>query len=190
MNVQAPKLPVVANVTGELYPTTKDEIVDILGRQVASPVQFVKGMQTMYDDGARVLVEIGPKRVLNSLATDNLKDQTDVTVLSTNHPRKGGKASFNEALCGLFAAGIGGVEIRCNAQAVSPTVTTEVMQPISDGKVRFPDRWLLPAQDWGCPAKHTMSLTTIMSSAIDRQNMIDPLPDTARQGMLEKMSPA
>ena len=115
MNVQAPKLPVIANVTGELYPTTKDEIVDILGRQVASPVQFVKGMQTMYDAGARVFVETGPKRVLNALATDNMKDKTGVIILATNHPRKGGKASFNEALAGLFAAGIGGVEYPPNS---------------------------------------------------------------------------
>ena len=36
------------------------QIVDILGRQVASPVQFVKGLQTLYDAGARVFVETGP----------------------------------------------------------------------------------------------------------------------------------
>src|SRR5574340_863200 len=106
MSLNTPKIPVVANVTGELYPTTREEILDILGKQVASPVQFIKGMQTLYAQGARAYVEGGPKRVLNALATDNFKDKTDVTLLATNHPRKGAVVSFNEALCGMLAAGI------------------------------------------------------------------------------------
>ncbi len=106
MNLRQPVIPIVANVTGELYPTGKEEILDLLASQVASPVQFVKGMQTLYAEGARIFIEVGPKRVLNALAADNLKDKADVTILATNHPRKGGKASFNEALCGIYAAGI------------------------------------------------------------------------------------
>ncbi len=70
MNLQAPKIPVAANVTGQFYPTSREEILDILGRQVASPVQFINGMETLYNAGARVFVEIGPKRVLNALAND------------------------------------------------------------------------------------------------------------------------
>ena len=61
MNIQSPKRTIIANVTGDLYPTTRDEIVDILAAQVASPVQFVKTMKTLYGLGARVFVEIGPK---------------------------------------------------------------------------------------------------------------------------------
>jgi malonyl CoA-acyl carrier protein transacylase len=106
MDIRPPRIPVIANVTGQLYPTGREEILDILGQQVASPVQFVRSMETLYASGARVFVEIGPKRVLNALAVDNLKDRNDVTMLATNHPRKGGLASFNEALAGLYAAGV------------------------------------------------------------------------------------
>src|SRR3990172_8791788 len=98
MSLNTPRIPVVANVTGELYPTTRNEILEILGQQVASPVQFIKGMQTLYSNGVRAYVEVGPKRVLNALAADNLKDRSDVTILATNHPRKGAGVSFNEAL--------------------------------------------------------------------------------------------
>lgn len=106
MNIQSPRIPVVANVTGQLYPTSRDDILDILGRQVASPVQFIQGMETLYTNGARVFAEIGPKRVLNALANDIFKDRSGIMLLATNHPRKGAVVSFNEALCGLLAAGV------------------------------------------------------------------------------------
>ncbi len=105
MHVQPPRLPVVANVTGQLYPTTRDEIIDLLARQVASPVQFVQGIETLYQNGVRAFVEVGPKRVLNALAGDILKDRSDVSIIATNHPRKGGVPSIHEAMCGLLAAG-------------------------------------------------------------------------------------
>lgn len=105
MNVQSPRLPVAANVTGQLYPTQHDEIIDLLASQVASPVQFIQGVETLYANGARTFVEVGPKRVLNALAVDILKGHADVTILATNHPRKGGAPSLHDALCGLLAAG-------------------------------------------------------------------------------------
>jgi malonyl CoA-acyl carrier protein transacylase len=106
MSLRSPRIPVVANVTGQLYPQDRDQILDLLGRQVASPVQFIRGVETLYAEGVRTFVEVGPKRVLNSLASDILKPKTDVTILATNHPRKGSLTSFNEALCGLLAAGV------------------------------------------------------------------------------------
>ena len=98
----------VANVDGEFYPTgpgVEEQIIDILARQVASPVQFVKGLHTLYDAGARVFVETGPKRALWGFAADVLGD--DVMTLFTNHPKVGELPSFNQALCGLYAAGVG-----------------------------------------------------------------------------------
>ena len=65
LQLHAPTLPIVANVDGEFYlaegPDVEGRMLDILGRQVASPVQFVKGLHTLYEAGARVFVEVGPK---------------------------------------------------------------------------------------------------------------------------------
>ena len=72
-NLKVPELLVAANVTGEVYPQDRAEMVDMLADHIASPVQFVKGINTLYDNGARIFVEAGPKRVLNSLANDILK---------------------------------------------------------------------------------------------------------------------
>src|SRR4051794_34246454 len=105
LELSPPRIPIVANVDGELYPSTAEEMVELLGRQIASPVQFLKGLHTLYDAGARVFVETGPKRALWGFAADVLGD--DATTLFTNHPKVGELPSFNQALCGLYAAGIG-----------------------------------------------------------------------------------
>ena len=109
LGLRAPRLPIVANVDGEFYPTgdgAVDQMLDMLARQVASPVQFVKGLRTLYDAGARVFVEVGPKHALQGFASDVLGDDA-VMSLATNHPKQGDVATFNSALCGLWAAGLG-----------------------------------------------------------------------------------
>ncbi|HEX2706353.1 MAG TPA: type I polyketide synthase, partial [Candidatus Lustribacter sp.] len=57
LTVVGPSLPIVANVTGEFYPMHADTetMLDYVGKQIAAPVQFVKGLNTLYDAGARVI---------------------------------------------------------------------------------------------------------------------------------------
>ncbi len=110
LDVRGPRLPIVANVTGELYPAGADTatMLDYLGRQVASPVQFVKGLETLYANGARVFVEVGPKKALHGFVEDVLGTRhDDVLALFTNHPKLDDAAAVNQALCGLYAAGLG-----------------------------------------------------------------------------------
>jgi acyl transferase domain-containing protein len=110
LDLRAPALPVVANVTGEFYPpgADVDTMLDLLGRQVAAPVRFVAGLRVLYDAGARVFVEVGPKKALHGFVCDVLCAGHDgVVALFTNHPKVGEIASFNQALCGLYAAGVG-----------------------------------------------------------------------------------
>src|SRR5205085_8561970 len=106
LRLRAPRLPVIANVNGELYPEAREAMLDLLARQVASPVQFVKGLETLYAQGARVFVEVGPKRALQGFVDDVL-DSPDVLALSTNHPKQEDAVAFNQALAGLYAAGLG-----------------------------------------------------------------------------------
>jgi acyl transferase domain-containing protein/NAD(P)-dependent dehydrogenase (short-subunit alcohol dehydrogenase family)/acyl carrier protein len=110
LHLQSPKLPIVANVDGEFYPTGPDvvpKMLDILARQVASPVQFIKGLRTLYNAGARIFVEVGPKKALHGFAEDVLGNDPAVLALFTNHPKFGDMVSFNQALCGLYSAGLG-----------------------------------------------------------------------------------
>ena len=97
-------------MTGDFYPqgATAETVLEYAGRQIASPVQFVKGLQTLYAAGARVFVEVGPKKALHGFVEDVLgSEHDDVVALFTNHPKVGDDVAFNQALCGLYAAGIG-----------------------------------------------------------------------------------
>ncbi|MGZ4199239.1 MAG: type I polyketide synthase, partial [Thermoleophilia bacterium] len=133
LEVRAPVLPIVANVTGNFYPADTDTegMLDILGRQVASPVQFVRGLNTLYDAGARVFVEVGPKKALHGFVEDVLgATHEDVLALFTNHPKNGDVPSLNAALCGLWASGLGYASAPAASLPtappvdLSPTVTT------------------------------------------------------------------
>ncbi len=110
LRLESPRLPIVANTNGEFYPTGPEavpQMLDILTQQVASPVQFVKGLHTLYSAGARMFVEVGPKKALQGFAEDVLGAHGDVISLFTNHPKVGDIVAFNQALCGLYAAGLG-----------------------------------------------------------------------------------
>lgn len=211
MNLQAPKIPVAANVTGQFYPTSREEILDILGRQVASPVQFINGMETLYNAGARVFVEIGPKRVLNALANDIFKDRSGIMLLATNHPRKGAVVSFNEAVCGLLAAGIvpgkqpqPELVAQVSAPAQVPaeqqpvlTASVSVSHPISetaksevvikDGRLPLTGSVVISGAGLGLPgrSKPVFNDENILS-ILKGEIRIEPLPEDLRRRMVEK----
>ena len=127
LHLQSPQVPLVANVDGQFYPQGPDvvpQMLDILAKQVAAPVQFVKGLRTLYEAGARVFVEVGPKKALHGFAEDVLGTHDDVLPLFTNHPKFGDVISFNQALCGLYAAGLG--TGRASQAEVKPAVSTAV----------------------------------------------------------------
>jgi len=108
--LRVPRIPVVANVDASFYPGGPDapaRMVDILARQIGSPVQFVKGLEALYDAGVRTFVEVGPKRALYGMADDVVAGREGVTVLFTNHPRTSDVVNLNRALCGLYALGLG-----------------------------------------------------------------------------------
>ncbi len=129
LHLQSPRLPIVANTNGEFYPTGPDvvpKMLDILTQQVASPVQFIKGLCTLYDAGARMFVEVGPKKALQGFAEDVLGGHSDVVSLFTNHPKVGDIVAFNQALCGLYAAGLG----RGTVEAARKTSVATVSSPV------------------------------------------------------------
>ncbi|MDJ0925092.1 MAG: SDR family NAD(P)-dependent oxidoreductase [Acidimicrobiia bacterium] len=129
LRLESPAIPLVANVDGEFYPMGPNvvpKMIDILGKQIASPVQFVKGLRKLYDAGCRVFVEVGPKKALHGFVDDVLGADPDVVGLFTNHPKTGDTISFNHALCGLYAAGLGvGTRSEAASTAAPPVASPQ-----------------------------------------------------------------
>jgi len=73
--------PWVANVTGELV-TDGTQVVDLLARQLSSPVRWTTGMTAFAGEGSSMIFEVGPGKVLGGLMK-RIVDDCDVVPLST-----------------------------------------------------------------------------------------------------------
>ena len=179
LHLEPPRLPIVANVNGEFYPTGTDvvpQMLDILAKQVASPVQFIKGLRTLYEAGARIFVEVGPKKALQGFAEDVLGDRGDVVSLFTNHPKFGDFASFNQALCGLYAAGRGrGTAAVPAEKSESPTLVASL--PFESDK--FVAKTSVPTTSQAARANgdHFTELGHLMAEVLERARKIQGEPD-------------
>ncbi|WP_299024268.1 type I polyketide synthase [uncultured Thermanaerothrix sp.] len=203
MHLRPPRIPVISNVTGEFYPTERERMLDLLARQVASPVQFIHGVQTLYAHGARIFVEVGPKRVLAGLASDILREKaSEVVILATNHPRKGGPASFNEALAGLLAAGVLPQRVEERALPVQVTPAVEAATVVSsaplapqaaptlvvrDGRLPLTGSVVISGAGLGLPGRQRAVFADDNVERLLRgEIMIEPLPLEVRQSLLQR----
>ena len=188
MNIQDPQVPVAANVTGEWYPTGRENILDLLANQVASPVQFIKGATKLYENGARIFVEVGPKRVLNALTSDIFKENSDVTLLATNHPRKGALPSFNEALCALYAAGLPSNEQPVQVSDINyPATNTTPQTQIVDERIPLTGSVVISGAGLGLPGKNGLVFAEDnVQRLLKGEVLIESFPETTREKMLDK----
>ncbi len=68
------KIPVWSNTTAEIYPSQPAAIKERLTEHLVEPVRFMEEIQAMYQDGARVFIEVGPGKVLSSLTRSCLNE--------------------------------------------------------------------------------------------------------------------
>jgi acyl transferase domain-containing protein/NAD(P)-dependent dehydrogenase (short-subunit alcohol dehydrogenase family) len=73
---QATAIPVFANSSGDQYPLEPSEVRDLLGGQLARPVDFVREIENMVRAGVRTFIEVGPGSVLTRLVEATAKEIT------------------------------------------------------------------------------------------------------------------
>ena len=109
LEINWPQIPITANYDGQFYEMSgedsKQSVLSKLAPQMASSVEWTSQIKKMYDSGARVFIEVGPKRALTMFASQILADKPHLPLM-TNHPKQGGIASFLGALGALSIAGI------------------------------------------------------------------------------------
>ncbi|TLX24338.1 SDR family NAD(P)-dependent oxidoreductase [Chryseobacterium indologenes] len=61
------QIPVWSNTTATVYPSQPSEIKERLTDHLVQPVRYVEQLQAMYNDGARIFIEVGPGKILTGL---------------------------------------------------------------------------------------------------------------------------
>ncbi|MFN7994778.1 MAG: SDR family NAD(P)-dependent oxidoreductase [Bryobacteraceae bacterium] len=178
LHLESPRIPIVANVSGEFYPTgpyVVPEMLDILAKQVAAPVQFVQGLRTLYNAGARVFVEVGPKKALQGFAEDVLGEHADTLTLFTNHPKTGDIAAFNQALCGLYASGLGAGQPAQREHVPRRSRPAEEIAPV-----------VITGAALGLPGTDRIFDDSNVGAILRGEQFIDVIPTRHRRAMLDK----
>jgi NAD(P)-dependent dehydrogenase (short-subunit alcohol dehydrogenase family)/acyl carrier protein len=102
---QKSKLPVFSNTVAKVYPEEAADVRELLKQHMVNPVRFSGQIEAMYEDGARVFVEAGPKSVLSGLTRQLLKGKP-ITVLPIDGGSKGGLSHFVHTLAQMAAIGM------------------------------------------------------------------------------------
>ena len=68
IDISKPEISVYANASAARYEDSPQTVRSTLTDQIESPVRFVEMLESMYDDGIRTFVEVGPHDTLTGLA--------------------------------------------------------------------------------------------------------------------------
>jgi acyl transferase domain-containing protein len=104
-DIHTPAIPVFSNTLAAAYPSEPAQIRKILSEHITAPVQFAEQLEAMFQDGARIFVEIGPRTVLSNLARESLSSHRPL-ILSTDSPERHGITQLLHVLGQLAAAGV------------------------------------------------------------------------------------
>ena len=102
---KAPIVPVYANTTADVYPSSEAAMRNLLAQQIAHPVLFSHQIEQMYLAGARIFIEVGPSDVLTRLVNECLGSR-DYLAVPLDRRSMSGLASFWHALAQLAVAGV------------------------------------------------------------------------------------
>ncbi len=100
----APKIPVYSNLNAEKYPADAAGIAKALVAHLLNPVEFVKQVNAVYNNGARIFVELGPKNILSGLVGQSLEGKKHTTVSFDGYG--GGLKGFLKAIGILLSEGV------------------------------------------------------------------------------------
>ena len=79
VTVSEMNVPIITNVTGD-YIKSKDEIKELLVRQVSSSVLFEESLKRMIADGVDTFIEIGPGKALSGFVKRIDKTKTILNI--------------------------------------------------------------------------------------------------------------
>ncbi|MBU0730453.1 MAG: SDR family NAD(P)-dependent oxidoreductase [Proteobacteria bacterium] len=100
-------VPVYSNTRAEQYPGDPAAMREVLAGQIINPVRFIEEIRAMYEAGARVFIEAGPRNILGTLVTQILADFPHA-VITLDNP---GEHGVRQLLLGLGSLAAQGVNV-------------------------------------------------------------------------------
>jgi len=106
IDFKAPGTPVFANTTGNVYPDAANSARELLAAQLASPVNFVAEIESMYAAGIRIFLEVGPGARLTAMVKAILGDRYHQAIaIDASNGKRSGIYDLGRALAQLAVQG-------------------------------------------------------------------------------------
>jgi len=102
---RSPKLAVFSNSSAAQYTSDPKAILDLLANHLIRPVEFQSQIEAMYEAGARVFVEVGPRNVLSALVQQILGSRSHVAI-PCDIPGRPGLVQLAHLLAQLATQGV------------------------------------------------------------------------------------
>ena len=102
-----PAIPIAWNLTGHPLPNGKAPDAVYWRRHMREPVRFADGIKSLYDDGFRIFLEVGPHPSLLAMTQQTLPDDGNLLLTSLRR----GKDDWNELLTSLADLYVHGVPV-------------------------------------------------------------------------------
>ncbi len=100
LEFQVPEIPIYSCATAREFPDDPHEILELAVQQWVQPVRFTELIQNMYEDGARIFVEVGPRANLTAFVEDILRGRP-VLVAPSNRVGKSAESQMMHLMAQL-----------------------------------------------------------------------------------------
>ncbi|MDO8630510.1 MAG: beta-ketoacyl synthase N-terminal-like domain-containing protein, partial [Phycisphaerales bacterium] len=91
-----------SSTTAQPYPKDPKEILELVSHTFARTLIFRETITAMYDAGARIFLEVGPRGLLTGFVDDILRGRPHVSI-AMNRPKRSGVTTLHHALAMLAA---------------------------------------------------------------------------------------
>ncbi|MGV9854828.1 SDR family NAD(P)-dependent oxidoreductase, partial [Streptomyces sp. NPDC003442] len=106
LTYEAPRIPIVSNLTGELISAEEITSPDFWVRHVREAVRFLDGVRTLEARGVTTYVELGPDGVLTAMAQDCLAEPDAAELLPALRKGRPETEAVTGALARLYVRGL------------------------------------------------------------------------------------
>jgi len=182
-----PRFAVFSNTSAATYPESPHEMRELLSRHLVNPVNFTDEIQQMYDAGARVFIEVGPRNVLTGLVRQILGDLPHAVVPADKRERSG-LSQLNHLLGQLVGQGVdvnlhrlyqGRVRDHVHLDSLAAE-TGEQLLPRTTWMVTGGKVWPRGEKRPGCPRPFEISSFSVRDSG--EKSVTQPMPKGQQSG--------